>query len=391
MRKDSTAIVAAIVSLARALRLRRSPRASRPPSSSSSCGRWAARSARASCSGPRARPRTSDATRLPFARPQRRSPSEAKSPSVASRDGFSSRLDRFAAFDYSSHSHVIRRIRAPDFPASSRPPRRRHLSRRKSMPATLTIKPWPDPVIDTLGHDPRSRYVETFWLPTLGPTALLLLRHLADRFDRDPDGVELTVVRHVARARARPARRQQLADRAHACAASRSSTSRARTRCPTRSRCGATSRRSTARHLRRLPRDAAARARRMGRAAARRSADGRGAPPRPARRVHAARAGRRPRPRRAGAARDRLPPRAVPRERAVGVPTVTARRSSTSREPPRRRRLVADPPTRSRFELAPVLAAAAERRASLPEARRSPCVTRTACAGTHASGAPLGR
>jgi len=57
----------------------------------------------------------------------------------------------------------------------------------------LVIKPWPDPLIDTLGHDPRSRYVETFWLPTLGPTALLLLRHLADRFDRQPDGVELAV------------------------------------------------------------------------------------------------------------------------------------------------------------------------------------------------------
>ena len=61
------------------------------------------------------------------------------------------------------------------------------------MPATLTIKPWADPVIDTLGHDPRSRYAETFWLPTLGPTALLLLRHLADRFDRSPDGVELAL------------------------------------------------------------------------------------------------------------------------------------------------------------------------------------------------------
>ena len=80
------------------------------------------------------------------------------------------------------------------------------------MPATLTIQPWPDPVIDTLGYDPRSRYVETFWLPTLGPTALLLLRHLADRFDRQPGGIELTVVGHVARARPRssttaPARR----------------------------------------------------------------------------------------------------------------------------------------------------------------------------------------
>ncbi|HEX5586846.1 MAG TPA: hypothetical protein VFZ17_06020 [Acidimicrobiia bacterium] len=61
------------------------------------------------------------------------------------------------------------------------------------MPSTLTIQPWPDPIIDTLGYDPRSRYVETFWLPTLGPTALLLLRHLADRFDRTSGSVELTV------------------------------------------------------------------------------------------------------------------------------------------------------------------------------------------------------
>jgi hypothetical protein len=57
----------------------------------------------------------------------------------------------------------------------------------------LTIKPWPDPIIDTLGHDPRSLYVETFWLPTLGPTALLLLRHLAHRFELRPDGIELPV------------------------------------------------------------------------------------------------------------------------------------------------------------------------------------------------------
>jgi hypothetical protein len=61
------------------------------------------------------------------------------------------------------------------------------------MPSTVTVRPWPDPVVDTVGYDPRSRYVETFWLPSLGPTALLLLRHLADRFDRNPDGIELTV------------------------------------------------------------------------------------------------------------------------------------------------------------------------------------------------------
>lgn len=59
------------------------------------------------------------------------------------------------------------------------------------MPASFTVVPWDDPTLDVLGHDPRSRYVETFWLPTLGPTSVLLLRHLADRFDRSPRGIEL--------------------------------------------------------------------------------------------------------------------------------------------------------------------------------------------------------
>src|SRR5579871_728239 len=61
------------------------------------------------------------------------------------------------------------------------------------MPAAIRVTPWPDSVIDVIGHDPRSWYAETFWLPTLGPTALLLLRHLADRFEIDPSGVELPV------------------------------------------------------------------------------------------------------------------------------------------------------------------------------------------------------
>lgn len=61
------------------------------------------------------------------------------------------------------------------------------------MPDLLTITPWPDPVLDTVGYDPRSRYAETFWLPTLGPTALLLLRHLAGRFERRTGALELPV------------------------------------------------------------------------------------------------------------------------------------------------------------------------------------------------------
>ena len=59
------------------------------------------------------------------------------------------------------------------------------------MSATIRILPWSDPVVDTLGHDPRAPYPERFWLPTLGPTALLLLRHIAHRFDRSPGGFSL--------------------------------------------------------------------------------------------------------------------------------------------------------------------------------------------------------
>jgi hypothetical protein len=61
------------------------------------------------------------------------------------------------------------------------------------MSSAIRVMPWPDPVLDAIGHDPRSWYVETFWLPTLGPTALLLLRHLADRFEDSPKGIDLPI------------------------------------------------------------------------------------------------------------------------------------------------------------------------------------------------------
>ena len=55
----------------------------------------------------------------------------------------------------------------------------------------VTIRPWLDPVVDDDGHDPRSRYVETFWLGVLGPTATWLVRRLAAGLDQQPDGYEL--------------------------------------------------------------------------------------------------------------------------------------------------------------------------------------------------------
>ncbi|MDQ6837013.1 MAG: hypothetical protein M3137_01385 [Actinomycetota bacterium] len=56
---------------------------------------------------------------------------------------------------------------------------------------TLSISAWPDDVIDRSGLDPRSAYVEQFWLGILGPSTTWLLRRLAATFDDHPDGFEL--------------------------------------------------------------------------------------------------------------------------------------------------------------------------------------------------------
>lgn len=58
---------------------------------------------------------------------------------------------------------------------------------------TLTVRPWPDPVIDRLGHDPRSLYVETYWLGILGPSTTWLLRRIVAGFDEEgcAEGYEL--------------------------------------------------------------------------------------------------------------------------------------------------------------------------------------------------------
>jgi hypothetical protein len=56
---------------------------------------------------------------------------------------------------------------------------------------SLKIESWPDPVIDSLGHDPRSLYVETYWLPVLGPSTTWLLRRVAAELDLTPEGFEI--------------------------------------------------------------------------------------------------------------------------------------------------------------------------------------------------------
>lgn len=59
------------------------------------------------------------------------------------------------------------------------------------IPARLTVEPWEDALIERHGHDPRSAYAETFWLPILGPSTTWLIRRLATGFDHEPAGYEL--------------------------------------------------------------------------------------------------------------------------------------------------------------------------------------------------------
>jgi len=73
------------------------------------------------------------------------------------------------------------RARSADQTASARPP----------LPAALHVEVWPDAVVDKLGHDPRSHYVERYWLGVLGPSTTWLLRHVAERLDANPAGFDM--------------------------------------------------------------------------------------------------------------------------------------------------------------------------------------------------------
>lgn len=55
----------------------------------------------------------------------------------------------------------------------------------------FVVRPWIDPVVDDDGFDPRSRYVELFWLGVLGPTATWLIRRLVAGLEQTPGGYDL--------------------------------------------------------------------------------------------------------------------------------------------------------------------------------------------------------
>jgi hypothetical protein len=55
----------------------------------------------------------------------------------------------------------------------------------------LTIVTWPDEMIDRLGHEPHSDYVERYWLGVIGPTASWLLRRITAELRSNPNGFVL--------------------------------------------------------------------------------------------------------------------------------------------------------------------------------------------------------
>lgn len=62
----------------------------------------------------------------------------------------------------------------------------------------IRVLPWPDAVIDERGHDPRSIYVEWYWLSVLGPSTVWLLRRFAAAFEHEPAGFDLDVAECAA-------------------------------------------------------------------------------------------------------------------------------------------------------------------------------------------------
>ena len=71
----------------------------------------------------------------------------------------------------------------------------RHMPKARELliDQTLVVVPWHDPVVDTNGHCVLSRYVEHFWLPVLGPSALWILRRIVIGFEEFPGGFEIDV------------------------------------------------------------------------------------------------------------------------------------------------------------------------------------------------------
>ncbi len=71
------------------------------------------------------------------------------------------------------------------------PPPTKPTTPRRPAPTALDVVAWQDPLIDAMGFDPRSVYVEQFWLGILGPSAVWFLRLVARELEAQPEGFRL--------------------------------------------------------------------------------------------------------------------------------------------------------------------------------------------------------
>jgi hypothetical protein len=60
--------------------------------------------------------------------------------------------------------------------------------------ATLEFPAWADALVEAHGYPACSNYVETFWLPILGPSATLAYRRLGAIATGRPDGTQIALV-----------------------------------------------------------------------------------------------------------------------------------------------------------------------------------------------------
>lgn len=62
------------------------------------------------------------------------------------------------------------------------------------LPAVLEIVAWSDPSFEIHGHDPRSAYVERYWLCLLGPSTTWMLRRFARGLEECSGGFRVDLV-----------------------------------------------------------------------------------------------------------------------------------------------------------------------------------------------------
>ena len=57
----------------------------------------------------------------------------------------------------------------------------------------LAVTAFRDPIVEALGHPPTSAYVETYWLPVIGPSATWAMRKIVGWLEESPDGYPLAL------------------------------------------------------------------------------------------------------------------------------------------------------------------------------------------------------